>query len=192
MKRSFIALCTALCCALTFSGCEEFKEALREGVENGKDNPNSENYEPRFILGVFSIVEYPRASATEREIESVDGKKIWINTHQFFSSKNLRDARVVSRPGDPDVCDIQLRLDRTGRLQWEMLAGRFRETPVVLSVDGRYLAKFIPEWPNENDQLSDWVTLRIGIDPYTAKGIAKYAKKNYYYYNPDAASWWNF
>ncbi|MCQ2378413.1 MAG: hypothetical protein MJ016_04270 [Victivallaceae bacterium] len=192
MKRFFSTFCAAALTVICFCGCEAFQEALKDSAEVGNDNPNAENYEPRFILGVFSIVEYPRASSTEREIESLDGRKIWINTHQAFSSKYLRDVRVIARPGDPDVCDLQLRLDRTGKLQWEMLAGRFRDTPVVLAVDGRYLAKFIPEWPDDDDQASNWVTLRIGIDPYTAKGIAKYAKKNYYYYNPDAASWWNF
>ncbi len=192
MKKFLLILSAAVFSLAAFTGCEEFKEAIKEGSDYGNDNPNSENYEPRFVLGVFTIVEYPRASQVERQIESLDGRKIWINTNQSFSSKNMSNARIIARPGDPDVCDLQIKLDRLGKTQWEVLAGHYRDTPVVLAVDGRYLAKFIPEWPDENDQVSDWVTLRVGIDTYTAKGIAKYAKKNYYYYNPDSSKWWNF
>ena len=36
------------------------------------------------------------------------------------------------------------------------------------------------------------MTLRVGVDHYTARGIAKFARKNYIYYNPDTASWFNF
>ncbi len=193
MKLKFLS--TMIMAALMLSavsGCAELQEALQESGDWGIDNPNAENYEPRFIVGIFSVVEYPRGNSNlEKEIESLDGRRIWINTNQVFSSKSLRDVRVISRPGDPDLCDLQLRLDRRGRVMWEMLAGRFRDTPVVLAVDGRYVSKFIPELPDDNDRLS-WVTLRVGIDSYTAKGIAKYAKKNYYYYNPDASKWWQF
>ncbi len=192
MKKFFLTLISAIFCVTMFTGCEEFNEALKEGADYGSDNPNSENYEPRFVLAVFTVVEYPRASQMEKQIESLDGRRIWINTNQSFSSKNMKNARVIARPGNPDICDIQIKLDRLGKTQWEVLAGRYRETPVVLAVDGRYLAKFIPEWPDEDDQVSDWVTLRVGIDTYTAKGIAKYAKKNYYYYNPDSSKWWLF
>lgn len=189
MKAYRLGLALApLAFLLPITGCEEFSEALEET----SDNPNEENYEPHFIVGVFAIVDYPRGNSNlEQEIESLDGRKIWINTNQSFSSKNLRDVRVVSRPGDPDLCDLQLRLDRRGKVQWEMLAGRYRDTPVVLAVDGRYVAKFIPELPEDSDR-PQWVTLRVGIDAYTAKGIAKYAQKNYYYYNPDSKHWWNF
>jgi len=59
----------------------------------------------------------------------------------------------------------------------------------VLVVDGRHMATFIPEPPDENNKR--WVTLRVGIDPYTARGIAKFAKKNYAHYNPDSTSFFS-
>lgn len=189
LKKSLLQLLVLLL-ALSFCGCEEFKEALEAGAVN-YDDPNSENFRPRFVIGVFTIVEYPRASDLEKELSMPNGRTVWINTNQHFSSKNLREVRVVPRPGNPDVCDLQFKLNRQGKVQWQMLAGSNREMPVVLVVDSRYAGKFIPEFPDDEDFSNDWVTLRVGVDPYTAKGIARFAKRNYIYYNPDTASWFS-
>ena len=56
------------------TGCEEFREALEDGGGN-YDDPTSENFRPRFVVGIFSIVEYPRASDLEKvkpAIETLD------------------------------------------------------------------------------------------------------------------------
>ena len=116
-----------------------------------------------------------------------NSKSIWINTNQNFSSKYIKDAKVLPRPGDPNVCDLQFKLDRLGKLQWQILAGMHIEQQVAFIVDGIYYAGFVPE-PPKSEQ-NNWVTLRVGINPYTAKGIAKFAKKNYTYYNPSTDSW---
>ena len=118
-----------------------------------------------------------------------NGRKVWINANQSFSSKNIRDCKVIVRPGNPDICDLKIKFDKRGRIIWEMLAGRFRGEAVILAVDGRGVGKFIPEDPHPRN---NWVTLRVGIDAYTARGIAKFAKRNYDYYNPDAASWFEW
>jgi len=170
-----------------FTGCEEFKEALTADLQS--DDPTSEEYEPKFVVGVFSIVDYPRAEELEKRIESLDGRSVVVNTNQNFSSKNLKDVRVIARPGNPEVCDLQFRVDRRGKALWHMLAGRFRGEEVVLAVDGLYAARFVPEMPEKEN--SEWVTLRVGIDHYTAKGMAKYAKKNYEHYNPDTVGFFN-
>ena len=141
---------------------------------------------------MFSVVEYPRASDLEKELALPNGRSVWINTNQNFSSKNLREVRVIPRPGNPDVCDLQFKLDRQGRIQWQLLAGNNREIPVVLVVDSRYAGKFIPQLPSDDGKKDLWVTLRVGVDHYTARGMAKFAKKNYIYYNPDTASWFSF
>ena len=183
--RALVAAAALFC----LCGCEVFMEALEAENALNSDDPNSDNYQPRFIVGIFSIVEYPRATSLERELPTTSGESIWINSNQNFSSKNLREAKVVSRPGNPDICDLKFRLDRPGRVQWEILAGNHRDEAVVLVVDGRYAAKFIPEPPDENNP--NWVTLRVGIDPYTARGVAKFAKKNYVHYNPDSTSFFS-
>ena len=172
------------------SGCEEFREALEDGGGN-YDDPTSENFRPRFVVGIFSIVEYPRASDLEKELPMSNGRSVWINTNQNFSSKNLREVRVIPRPGNPDICDLQFKLDRQGKVQWQILAGNNQAQPVVLVVDSRYAGRFVPELPEDSDSREHWVTLRVGVDHYTARGIAKFARKNYVYYNPDTASWFN-
>ena len=186
LKRFFVIL-PALFLLFVSAGCEEFREAMESGGVS--ENPMSEDYQPRFVVGVFSIVQYPRATELEREIEMPSGRSVWINTNQSFSSKNLLDCRIIARPGNPDVCDLRLKFDKRGRMIWESLAGRHRGEAVVLAVDGRGVGKFIPEFPSVK---SNWVTLRVGVDAYTAKGIAKYAKLNYDYYNPDAGKWFEW
>ena len=172
------------------SGCETLREAFREAMSEESvrsDDPNSEDYKVRYAVGIFEIVRYPRASELEKEIQGVDGKSVWINTNQNFSSKNIREIAAVARPGNPDLFDLQFRIDRLGKLQWQMLAGRFRDQPVALVIDGMYFGSFVPEVPEDDD--AEWVTVRIGIDRATAGGLVKYGKKNYLYYNPDARSW---
>ncbi len=187
MSKKIVLLFLVIASAFLFCGCEEFREAMEMDVTS--DNPMSEDYKPRFVVGVFGMVQYPRATELEREIDMPNGRSVWINTNQSFSSRNLRGCKVIARPGNPDVCDLRFKLDKRGRTIWEMLAGRFRGEAVVLAVDGRGVGKFIPEFPESN---SNWVTLRIGIDAYTARGIVKYAERNYDYYNPDAGKWFEW
>ena len=167
------------------SGCEILEEALEAGALD-TDNPHSEDYRPRFVVGIFSIVQYPRATDLEKPIRDLDGREIYINANQNFSSKNLKDVRIVVRPGNPELCDLKLRLDRRGKIQWQLLAGRFRDEQVAFVVDGKLLARFVPELPeDENDA---WVFLRVGIDHFHAKNIVKFAKKNYVFFNPDSSN----
>ena len=183
---SLIVFAAALWCV---SGCELINEAMDPENAPGINDPTSDDYDPRFVVGIFSIVKYPRATQLERELATNTGESIWINSNQNFSSKHLKDAKVVPRPGNPDICDLKFRLDRAGRSQWEVLVGNHRGEEVVLVVDGRYMAQFIPENLDENNR--SWVTVRVGIDSYTARGIAKFAKKNYTHYNPDSSSFFS-
>ena len=188
--RFFAFMFFAAGCCLG-SGCEFIKEVMQEDLEYSSENPNSDDYDPHFVIGMFSIVRYPRATTLEKEVTLDDGSSVWINTNQHFDSKRIKEARVIPRPGDPDRCDLQLRLDRTGKSRWQMLVAASRGEPVALVIDNRYVGNFIPELPKSDAKL-DWVFVRIGIDSYTARGVAKYAKKNYVYYNPSAADWFRF
>ena len=189
MFGKFMSLALFAAALLCVPGCELINEAMDAENAPGIDDPSSDTYDPRFVVGVFSVVKYPRATKLERELPTNTGESIWINSNQSFSSKHLKEAKVVPRPGNPDICDLKFRFDRPGRMQWEILAGNHGGEEVVLVVDGRYMAHFIPEPPDENNR--SWVTVRVGIDPYTARGIAKFAKKNYTYYNPDSSSFFS-
>ena len=74
-----------------------------------------------------------------------------------------------------------------GKTQWMILAGNNKNREVVMIVDDRYVGSFIPE--NYQDGTKDWVRVRAGVDNYTARGIVKFAKKNYEFYNPEAKNW---
>ena len=189
MFRKFMSLIVFAAALWCVSGCELINEAMDPENAPGINDPTSDDYDPRFVVGIFSIVKYPRATQLERELATNTGESIWINSNQNFSSKHLKDAKVVPRPGNPDICDLKFRLDRAGRSQWEVLVGNHRGEEVVLVVDGRYMAQFIPENLDENNR--SWVTVRVGIDSYTARGIAKFAKKNYTHYNPDSSSFFS-
>ncbi len=172
------------------TGCEVLREAFHEAMSGeslNSDDPNSEDYKVRYAVGIYEIVRYPRAGELEKEIQALDGRSIWINTNQNFGSRNIREVKAVARPGNPDVFDLQFKLDRLGKLQWQILSGRFNNQPVALVIDGIYFSSFVPEAPA--DEMAEWVTVRAGIDRTTAAGVAKYGKKNYLYYNPDARSW---
>lgn len=186
MKRVFAILLTPLLAAfLVFcGGCDILEEAWEGSLSS--DNPNSEDYRPRFVVGIFSIVYFPRASDLEKPIRDLDGKEIYINANQNFSSKNIKEVRIVVRPGNPELCDLKFKLDRLGKIQWQLLAGRYREEQVAFVVDGKLLARFIPELPE--DENANWVFLRVGIDHFHAKNIVKFAKKNYIFYNPDSGN----
>jgi hypothetical protein len=177
---------TALFLLVFTAGCEILEEALEGGKGWDTENPNNDDYEPRFVVGVFSIVQYPRATDLERPVRDLDGREIYINSNQNFSSKNLRDTKIVVRPGNPELCDLKFKLDRRGIAQWQILAGNHRDEAVAFVVDGKLLARFIPETPDEDDP--KWIFLRVGIDHFHAKNIVKYARKNYVYYNPDSSN----
>ena len=189
MLGKFLSLFVFAAVLLCAPGCELINEAMDAENAPGIDDPTSDDYDPRFVVGVFTVVKYPRATKLERELPTNTGESIWINSNQNFSSKHLKEAKIVPRPGNPDICDLKFKVDRPGRMQWEVLAGNHSGEEVVLVVDGRYMAHFIPEPPDENNR--NWVTVRVGIDPYTARGIAKFAKKNYTHYNPDSASFFS-
>ncbi|MBS1453376.1 hypothetical protein FYJ85_06715 [Victivallaceae bacterium BBE-744-WT-12] len=191
MRRNWMAVFVCgLFILLAAGGCEAFKEAWEEAMDpeaETTDNPNSPEFKRKYVVHLNAIVKYPRAGELEREINTFDGKTIWINTNQLFSSKNIRDAKAVARPGNPEIFDLQFKVDRFGKLQWQLLSGNHNDEPVALVVDGVYFASFYPE--PADDDASSWVTLRVGINPVTARGIARNAKKNYTNLNPDTSSW---
>ena len=188
MKRyKFLFLTAFVCAATLFSGCELFREALEQSYSS--EDPDSDDYETKFNIGIFEIVKYPRASVLEKEITTADGSTLCINTNALFSSKRIRQARAVPRPGNPDIYDLEFRIDRMGKTQWMVLHGSSRQNPVVMMVDDRYAGTFVPE--DLSSGKNDWVKLHIGVDVYTAKGIVKFAKKNYEFYNPEAKNFFN-
>ena len=182
-KLRFLAILATI--MLLGSGCEIFREALEESYSS--EDPASDDFESKFNIGVFQIVKYPRASILEKEINVDENNTVCINTNALFSSKRIRQARAIPRPGNPDVYDLEFRIDRMGKTQWMVMHGSARGNEVVMMVDNRFVGFFHPQELVDGNK--DWVKIRIGVDNYTAKGIVKFAKKNYEYYNPEAKNW---
>ncbi len=175
------------CSSFLFCGCEILEEALQESYAS--EDPTSDDFEPRFVIGVFKTVRYPRATSLEKEITCLDGSAMWINANPLFSSRRIRAARAVPRPGNPDVCDLEIRIDRMGKTQWQLLSDGHRGESLVLMVDSRHAGFFVPESTGYGN--GEWFRIRVGMDSYTARGIAKFAKKNFAHYNPEAKDWIN-
>lgn len=174
------------------NGCEVFNEALQAELEYGSsDRGSSDEFRPRFMIAICSIVKYPRAQWLEQAVEC-NGKTIWINKNQHLDSKRIRRIKAIPRPGNPDVCDIELQLDPVGKTHWQMLVAAARGQEVAMMIDNRCVGTFTPEMPDSESDRIDWVRVRIGVDPYTAKGLVRFAPKNHDHFNPDASNWFKF
>ena len=190
IKSGIFCLASAMifCCG----GCELLNEALQEEMEYGSsERGSSEDFKPRFVMTICSIVKYPRAQMLELQVEC-NGTEIWINRNHLFDSKRIEKARAIPRPGNPDVCDFEFKLDPLGKTHWQMLVASSRGEEVAMLVDQRCVATFVPEMPNAGNDRIDWVKVRAGVDAYTARGIVRYANKNYVHFNPDASNFFNF
>jgi hypothetical protein len=177
--------------ALAFAGCESLDLTWNDvlGKEKSMDDPSSSSsstgkYEPKYALTFHQVVEYPRAEEVEKQITTFDGKKIWLNTNFFFSSREIVNAKMIERKDQKDFYDISLNLSRRGKMKWMNMAMNFRHSEIAIMLDGMYYRSFTPEVMTDED--TEWVTVPGPFDPVTAKGIVKYAEKNYDYYNPDA------
>ena len=85
--RIFMVFMLGFMTMMFFNGCAEIQEFLEDAEESSaSENPNSDNFKPRYIITVCSIVKYPRAGDLEQEVQCINGKGIWINTNQNFSS----------------------------------------------------------------------------------------------------------
>ena len=196
MKRFLLIksgiLCLALATIFYAGGCEAFNEALQAELEYGSsERATSDDFKARFVMTVCAIVKYPRAQMIEQQID-YKGTTLWINRNQFFDSKRIEKARAVPRPGNPDVCDLEFKLDPLGKTHWQMLVASAGGNVVALLVDQRCVATFVPERPNADSDRIDWVRVKAGVDAYTARGIERYAHKNYVHFNPDAGNFFRF
>ena len=62
------------------------------------------------------------------------------------------------------------------------MALKYQDEKVALFLDNHYIGSFTPEPLADED--SEWVAIRYPLDEVTARGVEKYARKNYKNYNP--------
>lgn len=186
MRKPLLLLVAAVSIVL-FAGCEAWREAWEESGSSGIGW--FEKYEPKYIVGVFRIVKYPRGNSDmERELSTIDGRTMYINTIQMISSKNFQEIRVLPRGDRPDRYDIRVRLDERGQRLWALMAAEYRGRELALMIDSIYYGNFMPQQLESESE--SWVTITMDrpFDEVTAAGLQKYSKKNYEHFNPSATS----
>ncbi len=175
-----MAAMTALLC-----GCEAIEDAWNESTSKDDDSGFSffgEPYTPKYVIAFFEEVRYPRAGELEQEVTTFDGRKLWINTNQLMSSKHIREVKLEQRIDQPDRYDLKLRLTESGCRIWTLMALKYQDEKVALFLDNHYIGSFNPEPLADED--AEWVAIRYPLDEVTARGVEKYARKNFKNYNP--------
>ena len=132
----------------------------------------------------FSIIKYPRGNAIEEEVETFKGEKVVINSNSFIDSSKIMDAELIPREDEPGYFDISLKLNGTGVKQWFQLVLEYRNEPTAIIIDGAYFGRFRPDGGHTEDD--EWVTLKGPFNEVIARGIVKYAKRNYRHYHPNS------
>ena len=158
-----------------FAGCEAIEDTL---------NINLTDDNPHYNVSLHSIIKYPRGNAIEQDVETFKGEKIVINTNSFIDSSKILDAELIPLQDNPGYYDIQLKLNDTGVKQWFQLVLDYREEPVAIIIDGAYFGRFRPDGGHTEDD--QWVTLKGPFNEVIARGIVKYARRNYRHYHPNS------
>ncbi len=164
-------------------GCEKLKIENEDEVDNKEKTSFFDAKKPKYVISFHEIIKYPRASDIEKPINTLDGKKVYININQFVHSSDIMDANLIKLPNNDDYFNIRLRFSRSGTIRWHAMAIQFKGREVAMLLDGEYLTSLIPDPMADEDD--EWVIVRGPFDAVTAKGIARYASKNYAIYNPD-------
>ena len=173
--KKIICLLMVLSSVFFFAGCEAIEDAL---------NINLTDDSPHYNISLHSIIKYPRGNAVEQEVETFKGENIVINTNSFVDSSKILDAELIPLQDNPGYYDISLKLNDTGIKQWFQLVLDYRDDPVAIIIDGAYFGRFRPDGGHTEDD--QWVTLKGPFNEIIARGIVKYARRNYRHYHPNS------
>lgn len=166
-----ILLPAAVLSGLLMTGCEILQDAMKTEEKTS------------YVLSLHQIVKYPRSQDLEKKITSFDGREYWINANQFFHSRNIEKVELVPSKEREGFYDLSLKLDHNGILKWIQLSMQFKDEKLALLIDGNFYKLYVPDQlANEEDE---WVLLKGPFDKVTAKGIQKFAHKNYLFFNPN-------
>lgn len=156
------------------AGCETWDEVMSGETKVQDDD------KPKYVMSVHEIVKYPRGTMIEKEVQSFGGRNVWVNINPFIHSRNIPKVEILPSKEKDGFYDLQLTLDRRGRLLWTQLSVEFNKTDVALLIDGVFYRTFQPEQLDDEEDMV--VVIKGPFDPVTAKCIEKYAAKNYKYF----------
>ncbi|MBN1864125.1 MAG: hypothetical protein JW808_04430 [Victivallales bacterium] len=170
-----ISTLAAAVAALALTSC-------REDLKRFEEIFVSDLPDPQKIITVNNIVKYPRARELEKEVFTVTGMKVWVNTNSFIHSKSIKDIDLVPRDPDGNFYDLKLHLDNHGKLVWMQLSAGHLFDQIALLIDNVFYRTFTPKPMGEGE---DFVIIEGPFDRFNAQEIKKYAKNNYNYFNKD-------
>ncbi len=136
-----------------------------------------------YVFSVHEVVKYPRAQQLEINIPSFYGTPVCINANYYLHSKNVKKIELIEEKDKPGFYDIDLFLDRKGRILWTSLSVNFRYSEMAFVIDGICYRCFKPEQLDSDEDMV--VRIKGPFDTATAMGLKKNSEKNYKVYNSD-------
>ncbi len=180
VRSASVLFCTAV--LLAGSGCEALSEAWEEALSGASGSSSGDEAQTRYVITVLGVLKHARGGDLEMEVNTFDGKSIWVNRLPLLSSAHIAEVRLSPSTMKPNFYDLNLILTERGAMLWSQMAARYSDEPVVLMVDGVFQCVFQPR-PIQGD--SSLVAVIPGpFDPVTAGGIEKFSKKNQSKLNP--------
>ncbi len=178
--RSLMLTCTAILALFTVS-CDTLNTLENLG-NNDFFNPSTLENTPDYVLSVHRVVKYPRGeSELEKELPTLTGGKIYINVNSEIHSRNFIKVVAVPRRDNPETFDLQVTLDRRGKMLWGNLSIAYRGETLALVIDGILYRQFKPRMLPED---AETVLIDGPFDRNTAMTVAKNSEKNYKIFNP--------
>lgn len=175
-KYSNILIFVTTLALVTFiTGCETLDEAF-------KPEP-TEAEKAKFVISINEVVEYPRARQLEREIETFNGRTVWINMNTFLHSRDIEAIKLIPSKDKDGFFDLSLKLTRKGKVMWISLVEEVKSKKFGVIIDGTFYRMFQPEKLITDED--EWVIMKGPYDPTTAKAIEKNAVSNYKRFNKD-------
>ena len=135
---------------------------------------------PKRVITINQIVKYPRAKEIEKEIDTVTGMKIWINTHAFIHSKSIEKIELIPRDEEGKRYDLKLFLSNHGKIVWMQLSASYSYRKLAFVIDNVFYRSFTP-YPIEKDK--DYAIIKGPFDKFTAEELKKYSETNFEYFN---------
>ncbi len=167
---------------LAFAALAMLSSSCRDDLKRFEEIFVKELPQPQRILSINSIVKYPRARELEREIDTVTGMKVWINTNSFIHSKSIKDVDLIPRDPQGNFYDLKIYLDNRGQLVWMQISAGHMFDQLGLLIDNVFYRTFTPKPMREGD---DFVIIEGPFDKFNAHDIKKYAKSNYTFFNQE-------
>lgn len=171
------ALIASMAAAIAFtSSCDTL-----EGAFDDLNKTETEKDKAVYVVTVHEIVKYPRSQDLELNIPAFSGTPVCVNMNYFLHSKNITKIDLVEEKDKPGFYDLDITLDRRGRLLWTSMSVNFRSIQMAFVIDGVYYRSFAPEQLDSDEDMV--VRIKGPFDMGTATGLKKNAEKNYKLYN---------